>query len=45
MEPGQIMITDAGQMTEYSTGYGGKQPTLEGAKEGADGGFAIILLL
>jgi hypothetical protein len=44
LEPGQIIIADAGQFMEYPTGKDGKRPTEEGKPEGEDGGYSIVLL-
>ncbi len=44
MGPGTITVSDAGQMVEYPTGYGGECPTKQDAQEGEDGGFSIVLI-
>ncbi|KAH0539015.1 hypothetical protein FGG08_004409 [Glutinoglossum americanum] len=43
LEPGQIMVHGSKYFIEYPAGYDGTHKTLDGAEEGADGGFAITL--
>ncbi|KAH0536863.1 hypothetical protein FGG08_006294 [Glutinoglossum americanum] len=43
LEPGQIAVFNGESFVEFPAGYDGTHKTVEGAEEGADGGFAILL--